>query len=89
MKLQRETVKKAYLEFGERFGWPDRAKDDSIKKRIIDFDHEVLADMFNEEEFPKALLTAKKQARRFPCVADFYVGFNVPEKQEIDFSEYK
>ena len=77
--LSRDTVRDAYIEFGKRFGWPDHAKTDEHKKFIIDFDHERLAVLYNDQTFPAALGIAKDQARRFPCIADFYRGFEAPK----------
>jgi len=79
MKLDRATVAKAYLEFGERYGWPIHADTDAKKSRIVDIDHRELAKLYSEERFPDALTIAWQQARRFPVVADFHRGFDAPK----------
>ena len=84
MKLSRDTVKEAYIEFGLRFGWPVHAKTDQEKRRIIDIDHRELSKIYSEEKFPAALTIAWQQARRFPCLADFHRGFDAPKTPRSD-----
>lgn len=90
MNLKKETVARAYSDFGLRFGWPAHSKDDEDRKKIVKFDHAILADMFSEEGFADALMIAKAQARKFPCVADFYRGYDAPSitKQEKALKKY-
>lgn len=76
--LKRDAVRDAYAEFGARFNWPAHAKNLEDKRKIIDFDYCELKKMFSEETFPSALAVAKAQARKFPCIADFYRGFDPP-----------
>ena len=78
MKLERTTVVQAYIEFGERYGWPIHADTDARKSRIIDIDHRELSKLYTEERFHDALAIAWQQARRFPVVADFHRGFDAP-----------
>ena len=78
MKLQRNTVRDAYVEFGHRFVWPPHADTDYKKTFIIDVDHRELSKLYTEETFPEALSVAWAQARKFPCVADFHRGFDAP-----------
>ena len=87
MNLKRETVKQAYLELGERHGWPPGAKTDEQKRRIVDVDHRELSKWLTEETFPEALSIAWQQARRFPVVADFHRGFDAPKADGISRKE--
>ena len=89
MKLSRDTVKKAYIEFGERFDWPPHAKTDEQKSRIIDLDWRELSKQYSDETFRDALTVAWQQARRFPVLADFHRGFDAPESNEVDMNGYK
>lgn len=75
MNLKIETVTKAYSEFGEAFGWPNHAKAVEQRKRIVQLNHRELSKFFTEESFPSGLTIAWKQARKFPLVSDFFVGF--------------
>jgi hypothetical protein len=80
MKLKKETVTLAYLDFATRFGWPQHAKDNETRKAIVAIDHRELSKHYSDEQFKDALSIAWQQARRFPCIADFHRGFDAPEK---------
>lgn len=83
-ELKRETVKKAYKEFYDRFGLPAHVETEAQLRRIIDLDHRELAKRYNEDSFPKALSIAWQQARKFPCVPDFHRGFDAPSIEKTD-----
>ena len=80
MKLERRTVALAYIEFGERHGWPLHLDTDQKKKRAVDIDHRELSKLYTEEKFPDAVSIAWQQARRFPVIADFHRGFDAPSR---------